>query len=517
MNQFMQRLRETWSGLTGAQKSMAMVVGVAVLLAALFFWRWAAKVEYVSLYTELDAKSADTIVNKLKDGNVPYRLDQGGATILVPKDQVYELRLEVAGEGLLGDGGMGFELFDQTKLGITDFERQVNYQRALQEELRRSIVLLDGVADARVNLVLPQKSVFVEEETAASAAVTLKLKSMARIRPEEIRSIVYLVSSSVENLPVENVRVINTTGQLLSEGIALDNSFTGDSQSLQRQDAKRAFEKDLETRVQQALERIFGAGNVVVMVSADLDFDQRQVTKIEYGDQGVVRSEKLVADNTNGVTAGSGGQPGTSSNSGTFPITQGTSTTGTQNDNHQETTRNYEINQSEEKVVYAPGELLRLSTSVTVNGTLNQTKQAEIQSMVAAATGYQPQRNDQISITSMDFQSFAGEQPSQPSPVRAPWGWPQYAILGGVSLAVVLALIVVAAMRKRSRADLVFMPETQEVIPVMVEQVHDEAKPPAPVLQEEERRAKEEFQRAKEVVARKPDEAVQLIKVWLAE
>ncbi|MHB1126189.1 MAG: flagellar basal-body MS-ring/collar protein FliF [Bacillota bacterium] len=514
MNQFVQRLRERWLGLTGAQKSMAMVVGVAVLLAAILFWKWAAKVEYASLYTELDAKTADAIVNKLKEGKVSYRLDQSGATILVPKEQVYELRLQIAGEGLLNNGGIGFELFDQTKLGMTDFERQVNYQRALQEELRRSIVLLDGVTDARVNLVLPQRSVFVEEETPASAAITLKLKSQTRIRPEEIRSIVHLVSSSVENLPLENVRVIDTVGRLLSEDIAENENGSG-GQNLKQQESKRNFEKDLEARIQHMLETIYGVGNVVSMVSADLDFDQRQVTRIEYGDQGVVRSEKLVEESTTGAT-GSGGLPGTSSNAGTFPIQQG-GTVGGGVQILSENTRNYEIDQMEEKVVYAPGALMRLSASITINGKLDPAKEAEVQRMVAAAMGYQPQRNDQISITSMDFKSFAeGEFPGQPTPERVPWSWPQYAILGGISLGVVLIIVLMAVLRRRSHRDTEFITEPEEIIPVSVaEQV--EVKRPETVIMEEERKAKEEFQRAREVAARKPEEAVQLIKVWLAE
>jgi len=196
--------------------------------------------------------------------------------VLVPEDKVYELRLQLAGTGIVPSGGTGFELFDQTRLGMTDFERRLNYQRALQEELRRTIVAMEEVEQARVHLVIPESSVFIDNAPEASASVVIKLHPMASLGPNQVRGIVMLLTNSVENLRPENVNVIDMEGNVLSDQIGSNDNSSLAQNRVRQQGLQREFEKNLEDRVQRMLERIFGPGKVVTMISADLNFDERQ-------------------------------------------------------------------------------------------------------------------------------------------------------------------------------------------------------------------------------------------------
>ena len=200
MNELLKPLMERWNKLSGTKKSISVVMAIAILLAAVFFVQWLTKVEYAPLMTNLDPKNASAVVEKLKELGIDYKLENQGTTIGVPKDKVYETMIQLAGAGILNDTGVGFEIFDQQKLGATDFDNNINLLRAMQEELRRTIVAFEEIERARVHLVLPKDSLFIEEEQPASAAITIELKPLAKLKPEQVKGIIDLVSSSVPNL-----------------------------------------------------------------------------------------------------------------------------------------------------------------------------------------------------------------------------------------------------------------------------------------------------------------------------
>lgn len=497
-----------------------MVLALAGAVAGLIFLgQWTGREKYVPLFTNLEMREAAEIVAKLKDEKVPYRLVADGTTILVPEDKVYDLRLEVAGSGLLAGSGVGFELFDKTQLGMTDTQWHLNYQRALQEELRRTIVQYDQIEQARVHLVIPQPSVFLEEARPASAAVLLKLRPMAKLSPEQVRSIMYLVASSVEGMRPEDVRVVDTQGHVLSEGV-LPEGEEGENilAGAKQQELKRNFEQSLERRIQQKLETVLGPGNVVVMVTADLDFDRREVTRLEYDDTGAVRSEQTVQEQASS-TGGASLPPVGDVNR--QPETYMQSTPGGQASyNRNETTRNYELGKTEEKVVYAPGRLQRLATAVIVNGPLDAATQQQIQNIVAAATGYNAQRGDQIAITSMAFdrtyqtqmeqemaQAEAERQRRERLQQYLTWGAIGVALFG----AFVLGLMVVR--RRPAPAPVELAPALEEVVPVEEVGRREEEERAAAA----EREARNKVERIREIVQRRPEEAVQLLKAWLGE
>ncbi|NLK00884.1 MAG: flagellar M-ring protein FliF, partial [Clostridia bacterium] len=386
VNQAMSTAAEKWTSLSTPRKAL-IIGGAAVLLIGLILLgQFFIKDEYVPLFSELPSDEMGAVVDKLEEMNIPYKVGKDDGDILVPENILYKTRLQLASAGVLSGTGKGFELFDESQLGATDFDRRLNYQRALQEELRRTIVYLDEVENARVHINLPERSVFIEDDGDASASVVLSLKPLAELRPEQVKGIVHLISSSVENLPVENVNVIDTKGNILSEGIALPEDAKGPLHK-EQMDLKREFEKNLETRVERMMEKILGPNRTVVMVTANLNFDQREVSQIEYGEDGVIRSEQLVEKSS--ISEGMGGVPGTAGNIGTYPAEGGG-----QQSSQEETdvTRNYEIDQIEERVVYAPGGIENLSTSVTVDGELAADEVGEIQDIVQAAVGYQPER-----------------------------------------------------------------------------------------------------------------------------
>ncbi|WP_366922995.1 flagellar M-ring protein FliF [Metallumcola ferriviriculae] len=504
---------EKWSSLTAAKKSAAAVIGVAVVLALIFLFRGVGQTQYTPLFTQLNPQDASAVVEKLKEAGVNYQLADQGGTILVPEPRVYELRLQMASEGILPTEGVGFELFDQNKLGMTDFERQLNFQRALQEELRRTITAMEEVEQARVHLVLPEQSVFVEDQENASASVVIKLQPLAKMTPGQIKGIVMLVAYSVENLKPEDVHVIDMTGRILSDEIALGDDQSSVPGRMEQQELKRQFEDDLEDRVEKMLERIFGPGKAVAMISADLDFDQRQVTRISYGDDGTVRNEHLVDEETTSTNTSAGGVPGSDSNVSTYPAIENNQSNTTESIKS-DVTRQYEIDQEQETVVNAPGALQRLSTAVTVDGPLTAQQEAQIKELVTTAIGYYPDRGDQITVTSMAFDNSLAEAAQQEMAEQAAKEAQQnqikqYTTIGLAALALILAFIIIIVILRRRRAGDELDATIEEIVPIQDLSTDR--------VEQQQTEGKDQKQKLRRIVEEKPDEAVDLVKAWLED
>lgn len=511
MKDIVQQLLEKWKALPNSRKSIIIVMSLAVLVAGFFFWRELTKEEYAPLFTNLDPKTASAVVEVLEQNRIPYQLAAEGTSILVPKDRVYEIRIQLAGQGLLTNTGLGFELFDNTKLGVTEFERRIDYQRALEEELRRTIVQLDEIEQARVHLVLPEKSVFIKEERPASAAVTVALRPLAQLTKEQVRGIIYLVSSSVENLPPENVKVINSKGVVLSDGVLDADSGTLTGLNLAQYEIKRALERDLEQRIQNMLERVMGLDNVVAMVTAELNFDQVEETNIIYGkdEQGQATLSQQVTEEQSESTSGTSGLTGVEGNVGIPYYPAGGQ--GSDTYSRTETITNYMVDQTERKVVQAPGQITRLSTAVIINGMLNPEEIQRIRSLVEAAVGYDPLRGDQITVESMFFET--GEEllplpPVEEEPAPEPRPWWHYAVAGGAALVLALVIFLVVRRRRKRRAaeEIPVVPPEPMQIPKVV-----------PELTMEEKARVEKQKKITDIIREKPEEAVMLLRAWLSE
>lgn len=208
--------KQVWGGLGLTGRALTVLVGGGALTALLWMVFSTHRPDMTTLFSQLNPSDAGAIVDELKSGKVSYRVVDGGTRILVPSAVVHEIRLHLATRGLPQGGGVGFEIFDRTTLGTTDFVQRLNYQRALQGELARTIGQLKEVTAARVHLALPQPSVFTEQEKPATASVVLNLRPGARLTPEQVRGIVHLVSSSVEGLNADRITVVDTSGKLIA-------------------------------------------------------------------------------------------------------------------------------------------------------------------------------------------------------------------------------------------------------------------------------------------------------------
>ncbi|MGB9660796.1 MAG: flagellar basal-body MS-ring/collar protein FliF [Moorellaceae bacterium] len=505
-----------WSGLTPAKRSALLVVTLATLAATALLVNWLLQPDYVPLFSKLDQRDAAAVVEKLKEMKIPYQLANEGTTILVPQDKVYETRLSLASAGVLGRNSLGFELFDQNKLGMTDYERRINYQRALQEELRRTIMALEEVEDARVHLVLPQPSVFLEEKVPPSASIVLKLKPLARLQPDQVQGIMQLVAGSVEGLKPENVHIIDTQGNVLSAGLADTGNPPLGVQQQRQQELKRAVEKDLEQRIQDMLTRILGPGQAVAMVNVELDFNYQEVTRREWGKQGALRSEQVRTDQ--GTTAGVGGPTGDLNRE---PTGYAATTPGNSTYNKSETIRNYELDETQTRTVYAPGQIKRVSTSVAVNGPVDAQKEDQIRQIVAAAVGFQPARGDQIAVLSLAFddslrQRAEAEMAQAEAAEKRRQQIRLYVTLAGAGLGLLVMLILLLILRRRRAAPaLEGLPEVKVPLEQVLATEEQVAISEEERREEMERRARQE--RMRELVRQHPEEVAQLLKAWLKE
>ena len=379
-------LSARWKAMSQGQRAMTASLLVGVVATVVLSAVLARHAVYGVLYAGLDPEQANGVVEELRDRNISFRLKDAGRTILVPEGEIYATRLAMAGEGLPGGSGAGYEVFDRRGFGMTNFMQQVNYRRALEGELTRTIREMEEVLGARVHLVIPERSLFTDEERRPSASVMVRLKPGGRLSRKQIEGVAYLVAGSVEGLTAERVNVLDFHGNLLSTH-AEDGGL--DSQGVARLEMKTTVERWLEEKAQTMLDRVVGPGKSVVRVTAELDFEQleRDVEMFD-GENPVVRSEELTEESQ-------GEEGGESRN----------------------TITNYEINRTVERLVKAPGTIERLTVAVTVDGHYGQAEgqeepqfvsrsEAELQQLAAIvrnAVGISEPRGDSFHIACVQF------------------------------------------------------------------------------------------------------------------
>jgi len=418
-----EKLIQYWSNRTAAQRMLLAGLAVSMVATFLVMVYFLNQPDLRVLYTNMAPEDAARVVDLLKASKTPYELRDNGTTILVPAEAVYEQRLKVAGEGVMHGQGVGFELFDQLKVGQTDFVQRINYTRALQGELSRTISEFPQVEKARVHLVLPQKSLFIEEQKKATASVVLTLKRGQKLDAKQLQGIVNLVAMAVEGLTPEHITITDTTGQSLYQPRG-DGGLDG--MSTTQFEFKNTFEANLENRLEQLLTPIVGPGRAITKVNVDLDFSQRTIRKEMYDPNvTVVRSEQKSDESTTGSAGvGGGGGATTTPRGGGAAVPnsnfRGDGYSGTetsQKSNRQQSTTNYEINKEEQNVVTPVGDLKRQSIAVIVDGTYEKVdgkntftfvpRKAEelerIKQVVARAVGLDSSRGDEIQVSSFEF------------------------------------------------------------------------------------------------------------------
>lgn len=408
----------------GRIATVGSAVATLGLLAAIVYY--GSQPDYGVLFADLKPADAQSIVEKLKTANVPYTLTNGGTTIQVPHDRISELRLQMAGEGAISGGHVGFDLFDKTSFGATDFAQQVNFRRAIEGELAKTLEGMDEVESARVHITPKKESVFADKDEGAKASVMLKVRQNKELSGERSEAIVSLVASSIEGLDPSRVSVMDTRGRLLvAAGTGRNDPSNGAGAFHAQLEAKQKYEAENAARIITLLEPVVGENSVRADVSADLDFSHVEQSEEKYNPQSqVVRSQQTSAEarNTTGTANPNGGVAGARSNN---PATQTPQplpppTVQASGDQRNTSTVNYEIDKTVKRTVGGGGRVNRMTVSVVVDHKkVNDVEVArsseelrQIQELVAAAVGINADRGDSVVVQTMPFSKPAVEDPA---------------------------------------------------------------------------------------------------------
>ncbi|SHO50706.1 flagellar basal-body MS-ring/collar protein FliF [Desulfopila aestuarii] len=399
------------------------------------------------LYANLTESDAASVVNWLKAQRIPYSLKNNGKNIWVPADKLYETRLDLAANGLPSGGSVGFEVFDNQSFALTDYVQKVNYTRALQGELARTISSLEPVESTRVHLAIPEKRLFKDQQKLTTASVIVTLAPHRTLSGEQVKGIVHMVAGSIPGLEPENVKVIDSRGMVLEsdELTDKDKMLSVDMLAFQQE-----VEHRMEMRAQDLLDKTMGTDKAMVRVTATIDFSKVEKTEELFDpEEPVIRSEQI-AQEASGTTS-QGGIPGVESN--LQGNTQVSSTTSPSSSSNTRTT-NYEISKTVSKIVNPVGTVTQVSVSVLVadkeekdaDGKILQTTRTpeeltSIQNMISAALGLSPQRGDQINVISMPFIETppgAGDQDQSPLIAESIYQYLPIIKIGLVSLGALL-------------------------------------------------------------------------------
>ena len=408
MADWRERFLELWNRYTARQRYIAIGVTIAVLVAilGLSFW-YGSKPDMVPLYTNLETKDAGDVVTSLKESGVPYQIEENkrGSTIYVPATQVHDVRLELAANGL-PRGNKGFELFDDGKLGVTEFQNRVNYLQALQGELTRTIEQIDIVQKARVHIVLPEDSLYKKNEKPATASIMLMIQPNEHLTPAEVKGIVNLVSHSIQGLLPENITVVDEAGNILNENS--DDDLAKEQrmsiQAMNQIEMTKKVRDHIQQNIQSMLDNSLGEGNSFVRVSVELDFDERKTDRQTFtpvvDESGIIRSQQDINETYNGESNIPGGPAGVQGN---IPGYVAEDRNANAEYERKESTRNFEVNEENQNVIAAPGSIKRLTVAVLVNDTVTVPQQEGLLRTVQSAAGYNEERGDVVTVEPLPF------------------------------------------------------------------------------------------------------------------
>jgi flagellar M-ring protein FliF len=498
VGKLLEQLRQIWEKMD-KRKRLFLIGGTVLFLVAFsFFVYQISKVEYELLYGNLSQIEQDEIIGSLREMNIPYR--KAKDALYVPNAS--EVRAELMKAGIPKGGIVGWEIFDRTSLGTTHFLNQVNYQRALQNEIRRTLREIDGILDAHVILDLPdQEPVFWDEVKPPSAAITLKLAAPNILSPRQISAIANLVAGTVVGMSVENITIIDNFANDLTE-LMQEKEHTTISWFEDQYAARRALEKDLEKSLERLLGKAFGLRQVAARVSVEMNFDQQEIRKETFGTRGIPRSEQEIRE----AYEGQGGVrpvgiPGTDSNITEYRFGDDQEAVYSR----EERIVNYEIDRIEEHLIKTPGRVERINVALLIGQELSPVLQAQIEELTGAAVGYDMARGDTISVVSIPF---AEPEVFRPEPEAFSW----QAVLNWAALFLVLVLgavfawRIVATTRRPPTVDVVVGGEEEEAAALEEEELSAE---------EKRRRQRQEF--LQKLATEKPEDVAALLKAWILE
>ena len=521
MNDYWGQIKGMFDRFSFSQRISLGALALTLIIGFIVIMSWASRPKYAVLFSNLNPKDAGRIVDELKTAKIPFKLESGGTTIQVPENEVYEQRMHFANIGIPQEGIVGYEIFDQTKLGMTDFVQKLNYHRALEGELARTLTSIDEINQARIHIVIPKPALFEEDKKPTTASVVIRLRSGSTLRRDQVQGIANLIASSVEGLSPENISILDSKGNILSSEIGKDQ---GIALSSSQYDLRSQVEQYLEEKAQSMLNSVLGPNRSTIRVTADLNFNQIEKTSHTFDPNGqVIRSEEVTSQ-----IASSGSQAPEAATSNT-------------SDEQESTLTNYEISNTIEHVVNSMGNIERLSVAILVDGNYRtvtapggeESQEYEERSpdelnkfsaIVRNAIGFKAARGDQITVSSMPFDAgravVAEAEFAQFARYEFWEGILQKILLGAV--AIVILLMVRKLFRKmRKFTETIAIPPPEARVEMTPEAIRARALEEVSRQEEEyslESIRKEETQKkVTEFITEKPEEATQLVRTWIYE
>jgi len=521
---------------TPGGRNFFLMLGVAAVVGVMSgVWMWSQQPDYRVLFSNFSDRDGGAIVAALQQSNVPYKFADGGSAILVPANQVHDVRLRLASQGLPKGGNVGFELMENQKLGVSQFLEQVNFQRALEGELARSIQAVGAVQAARVHLALPKASVFVRDQQKPTASVLLNLHAGRTLDPQQVSAIVHLVASSVPDLPTKNVTVVDQNGNLLSETGNKNSNGLDPTQLKYVQELQQSIVK----RIESIVTPIVGPNNVRAEATADVDFSHSEQAAETYKPNGTpnastIRSQQTSESQSNSAL-GAAGVPGALSNqpqpNATAPIAGApqASTTGAaapSGNVQKDMTVNYEVDKTVRYVQQPMGGIKRLSVAVVVNykkevakdgkvtmKPLSDAEKAQINDLVKEAMGFNKDRGDSLNVVNSPFAGAEKEEipevPIWKRPEAIDMGLSGGKYLLGIGILAYLFFGVLRPLFRRIMAT--FEPPSPAVEEDAVVHISNEVEP----MGQKPRSYQDNLEAAKTLARNDPKMVANVVKAWV--
>lgn len=524
----LEQVKYKWQEASSLVKKAIVLFTISVILVGGFVFYLVTKVNYGVLFSDLSSADAGIISQDLKEKKIPYQLKDNGKTILIPQTEIDEYRIDLAVDNKLPDSTSGFELFDDASIMTTDEDRKIMYQRALTGELQRAILSLEDVEKVKVILVTPDEDLFASSQKDATASIILTLKK--ELSQPSIQGIIALTTGAVENLKVENVKVVDSNGQILSSTEEEDDLLGGTGANSKYMELKRAYEESLEQKVERLLEPIYGSEMAKVSINVDLDFDSTESTRTTYANP-EIRSENIQATGSGeDIERAQTGQVNDNV----------TNVTGDDNQGNSSFNRiiNNELDTEVVTTISAPGMIRRMTSSIVVSANVPADVQTELEALVASAIGFDEERGDSIAVQGIDFnKGVAVEEEVKKETNAISDNLNQYllyfVIISGIfsTLLIAILLFVLFRRRRKEEEDYLVEEELEEATaPVTPTPIFESLAPETEVIFDESSEQKKQHiaseqamkQKRKDDAAKKyalenPEVAAELIKSWLKD
>lgn len=516
-------MRSTLSRLTPIQKIALGATALTLVAGTFVLTRSGGHTAMAAAYTDLEPQDAAAVTDELISRDVEYELVDGGRTVLVPADQVYDIRVGLSGEGL-PNSSEGYALLDRQGITTSEFRQRIDYQRALEGELSRTLRAIDGIESATVHLALPEESVFIDQPTEPTASVLVRKSGSAAITSDQVAAMVHLVASSVKGLDPENVTVADASGAVLSA--AGVGSAAGAGGGGSHSEAAAAVEQDVGASIRNMLARVTGPENVAVSVQAELDLTERQATTESFDssqDGGVVIAEKVANETYSGVDeTGSTGVLGPDG----APL-DSTNTAGSESSySKDDAERTYAVNRTVESTTITPGSITRLNVAVLVDEeAVTEEQRAAIETMVGTAAGIDLARGDQVTVTRLPFDTsgVAEAEAAAAAEAEAVAAEERTSMIrtGAIAFLILIALLLAYRSTRRARRE---VSTPIDIGAIRAEPLGEDADeeplplgpPPVPIdpVVAASRDALDELS---SLADRRPDEVAQILQNWLTD